>query len=269
MNRIAETFNRLSDANQKALVAYVMAGYPDAERTMSAVRGLVAGGADIIELGFPFSDPLADGPVIQEAATISLGQGTTLESYYDMVQDIRRFSSDIPLIIMTYTNVAYSVGYDAFAHQISDAGMDGIILPDMPVEESESYQKYAHAEGLDTIFLASPNTSDARVSRIAEASTGFLYMVAVYGTTGAGGGVRRYAIDALRRIKAVSEKLPVGVGFGVNGHDDVRQYVKAGADAVIVGSSILRIIKESPRNDIESRVARFVRSLKDGTISFQ
>lgn len=269
MNRISKTFSRLSDANQKALVAYVMAGYPDADSTMAAVRGLVAGGADIIELGFPFSDPLADGPVIQEAATVSLTQGTTLESYYDTVRNIRRFSGDIPLIIMTYTNVAYSVGYDVFARQISDAGMDGIILPDMPVEEAEAYQRHAHAAGLDTIFLASPNTSDVRVSRIAEASTGFLYMVAVYGTTGAAGGVRRYAIDALRRIKAASGKLPVGVGFGVNGHDDVRQYVKAGADAVIVGSSILRIIKESPQNDMESRVARFVRSLKDGTILSQ
>lgn len=266
MSRISETFQRLADTNQKALVSYVMAGYPDAERTVSAVRGLIAGGTDIIELGFPFSDPLADGPVIQEAATVSLNQGTTLESYYDMVRDIRRFSGDIPLIIMTYTNVAYSAGYDRFARQISDMGMDGIILPDMPVEASEAYKRYAHGSGLDTIFLASPNTSHARASRIAAASTGFLYMVAVYGTTGAKGGVRRYTIDALHRIKSVSGDTPVGVGFGVNEYRDVRQYVRAGADAVIVGSSILRIIKETPQSDMESRVSEFVKSLKAGTM---
>ena len=268
MSRISDTFSRLSDANQGALIPYVMAGYPDTESTISAVRGLISGGADMIELGFPFSDPLADGPVIQEAATVSLTRNTTLESYCDMVCDIRRICGDIPLIIMTYTNVAYSMGYDRFAHIISDIGVDGIILPDMPVEESDAYRRYAHAAGLDTIFLVSPNTSDARVSQISEASTGFLYMVAVYGTTGYTGGVKRYTIDALHRIKTISGgSLPVGVGFGVNRRDDVKQYVRAGADAVIVGSSVLRTIKKSHKNDIESNVSVFVRSLKSATAS--
>ena len=263
--RIGELFGRLSGRGERALITYVMAGYPDHDSSMAAVRGLVRGGADLIELGFPFSDPLADGPVIQDAATTSLGMGMSMGTYHGMVRDIRGYA-DTPVVMMTYANIAHSMGYGRFASESAQAGVDGFILPDMPVEESGDYTREARRNGTDTIFLVSPNTPARRVSRIARASTGFLYMVAVYGTTGARGGVSGDAIDSLRRTKEVAGDLPVGVGFGVAGPRDVRRYAEAGADGIIVGSAILRVVGESPRGDIESRVAEFVASLKAQTI---
>ncbi len=260
MGRISDT---LSVSGKKALIAYVMAGYPDNQSTISAVRGLVKGGADIIEMGFPFSDPLADGPAIQEAADVSLGNGMDISSYYDMVSRIRAFT-DVPLVTMTYSNIAYSMGYEAFASGAATNGVDGIILPDMPPEESHSYVESARRHGVDTIFLVSPNTQTERVARIARITTGFLYMVAVYGTTGARTGVQDYAVRALDRIKSVTGNIPVGIGFGISGAQDARRYVDAGADAVIVGSAILNVMEKSRFDDMESNVESFVRALKTG-----
>lgn len=265
MTRISETLGRLSERGERALVSYVMAGYPDEQATLAAVRGMVRGGADIIELGFPFSDPLADGPAIQEAATVSLEKGTTPRSYHSMVRSIREFTG-VPLVMMTYSNVAYSAGYDTFVSDAVEAGIDGFILPDMPVEESAAYRRQAQSAGADTIFLASPNTTPSRAARIIQASTGFLYMVAVYGTTGARSGVQGYAIEALSRIKGMAGSLPVGIGFGVSGPADVRRYVEAGADAVISGSAFLGIMREAAPVDIEDKVASFAASLKAETL---
>ena len=263
MSAISDTFRRLRRRNSGALIAYVMAGYPDYGRTVSAVRGIVRGGADIIELGFPFSDPLADGPAIQEAATASLQNGMSPESYYRMVDEIRAFT-DVPLLMMTYSNVAHAMGYERFAARAARHRIDGIILPDMPVGESGLYREAASSHGVDTVFLASPNTANQRCSQIMRASSGFLYLVAVYGTTGARSGVQKYGVEALRRIKQISQDLPVGVGFGISRGEDVRRYIEAGADAAIVGSAILNIIKESP-DDTEGAVATYVASLKRHT----
>lgn len=262
--RIAETFARLSGRGERALITYVMAGYPDYDSSMAAVRGLIRGGADIIELGFPFSDPLADGPVIQNAATASLEKGMSMDSYHAMVRHVRGIS-DIPVVTMTYANIAYGMGYGRFASESVRAGVDGFILPDMPVEESEQYVAESRRAGADTIFLVSPNTSASRVEQIARTSTGFLYMVAVYGTTGARDGVSEYAVESLRRVKEAAGDIPVGIGFGVGGPADVRRYAEAGADGIIVGSAILRVIGESPPNAIEQRVSEFVASLKGQT----
>lgn len=265
MGRIADTFQRLARKGEKALISYVMAGYPDYDSSMAAVRGLVRGGSDIIELGFPFSDPLADGPVIQNAATKSIQSGMSMGSYLEMVRRVRD-ASEVPVVMMTYANVAYSMGYGRFAAESVRAGVDGFILPDMPVDESAEYTRESRRAGADTIFLASPNTSPARAARIARASTGFVYLVAVYGTTGARGGIAEYALESLRRTKESAGDLPVGIGFGVGGPDDVRRYAAAGADGIIVGSAILREIGASPRDEIESRVAKMVASLKAGTV---
>ena len=262
--RISETFARLSGRGERALITYVMAGYPDYDSSMAAVRGLVRGGADIIELGFPFSDPLADGPVIQNAATTSLERGMSMDSYHAMVRHVRGIS-DIPVVMMTYSNIAYGMGYGRFASESVRAGVDGFILPDMPVDESEQYVAESRRAGADTVFLVSPNTSASRVARIARVSAGFLYMVAVYGTTGARDGVSGYAVESLRRVKEAAGDIPVGIGFGVGGPADVRRYAEAGADGIIVGSAILRVIGESPPDTIEQRVSEFVASLKDQT----
>lgn len=264
-SRIDLKFAELAGRRQKALIPYMMYGYPDERATMKAVRGMIRGGADIIELGFPFSDPLADGPVIQDAATSSLEHGSNLEGFFSFVGRVRA-RTEIPLVLMTYTNIMHRYGYRRFLNAAAKSGMDGIILPDMPVEESAEYLGAAGPH-LDTIFLVSPNTSNARIQRISGISSGFLYLVAVYGTTGPKTGIKSYTVRAIRNAKRQTRgRIPVGVGFGVSAPADVRRYVKSGADAVIVGSAFLNLVKNTPRGQLEQKIARFTRSLKNETL---
>lgn len=265
MSRIKEKFAELEAKNQKALISYIMAGFPNEKSTMSTVKGLIKGGIDIIELGFPFSDPLADGPVIQNASTISLEKGTKIADFFTLVKKIRK-ETDIPLVLMTYTNILYHRGYSEFITEAKKAGIDGFILPDMSVEESKEYLQAAK-NNADTIFLISPNTSNARIQKISKASTGFLYLVAVFGTTGIKTGIKKYTIDAIKQVKKQTKgKIPIGVGFGISTPDDVKKYIKAGADAVIVGSAYLKLIEKTPQNQLESKIATFTKSLKKQTI---
>ena len=265
MPRIKEKFAELSARKEKALIAYIMVGYPNESSTISAVRGLIKGGADIIELGFPFSDPLADGPIIQNASTISLDNGTKINRFFDIVKKIRK-ETDIPLVLMTYTNILYHKGYAKFIAEAKSAGIDGFILPDMSIEESKEYLISAKNMA-DTIFLISPNTTKSRIEKISKSSTGFLYLVAVYGTTGAKIGIQNYTLNAIRKVKKITRgKIPVGVGFGVSTPDDVKKYIKAGADAVIVGSAFLKLIEKTHKNKLESSIATFTKSLKKQTI---
>ena len=265
MSRIHKKFAELSARNEKALVAYLMVGYPSEKSTLSVVNGLLKGGVDIIELGFPFSDPLADGPVIQNASTISLEKGTRLKDFFKFVQKIRK-KTDIPLILMTYTNILYNKGYSNFIYEAKNAGIDGFILPDMSIEESKEYLKEIRNQGVDSIFLVSPNTSRTRIEKIANASSGFLYLVAVFGTTGVQTNIKGYTINALKNLKkSVRGKIPIGIGFGVSTPNDVKRYVDAGADAVIVGSAFLKIIEKTLQKNIESKIASFTKSLKNKT----
>lgn len=265
MSRISLKFAELAGKNQKALIAYIMTGYPNEKATMAVVSGLVKGGADIIELGFPFSDPIADGPVIQNAGTASLEQGTTAKKFFALVKKIRR-QTNTPLVLMTYTNILYRKGYPEFVLEAKKSGIDGIILPDMSVEESEEYLRSAK-NNVDTIFLVSPNTERARIQKIAGVSGGFLYLVAVYGTTGIKPGIMDYALRAIKKTKRqTGGKIPVGIGFGISTPDDVKRYVRAGADAVIVGSAFLELIKKTPSHRLEKKIASFTRSLKKETL---
>lgn len=265
MSRIKEKFADLEAKNQKALISYIMAGFPNEKATMSTIRGLVKGGVDIIELGFPFSDPLADGPVIQNASTISLEKGTKITKFFNLVKKIRK-ETDIPLILMTYTNILYHRGYSKFIADAKKAGIDGFILPDMSVEESKEYLQAAK-NNADTIFLISPNTSKTRIQKISKASSGFLYLVAVFGTTGVKTGIKKYTIDAIKEVKKQTKgKIPIGVGFGVSTPDDVKKYINAGADAVIVGSAFLKLIEKTSQNQLEPKITSFTKSLKKQTI---
>ena len=265
MSKIKEKFAELEAKNQKALIAYIMAGFPNEKATIATIRGLVKGGVDIIELGFPFSDPLADGPVIQNASTVSLEKGTKINKFFKIVKKIRK-ETDIPLVLMTYTNILYHRGYAKFISEAKKAGIDGFILPDMSVEESKEY-KHAAKNNSDTIFLISPNTNKTRMKKIANASTGFLYLVAVYGTTGIKTGIKNYTLKAIRDVKKQTKgKIPVGVGFGVSTPQDVKKYIKVGADAVIVGSAYLKLIEKTPSKQLESKISTFTKSLKKQTI---
>ena len=265
MSKIKNKFLELKSKNQKALIAYVVAGYPNEKGTLAAVRGLVKGGADIIELGLPFSDPLADGPVIQNASHQALQKGINLSKFVNLVKKIRK-ETDLPLVLMTYTNLLYKQGYDKFITLLKKAGIDGFILPDMPIEESKDYIKALHKNKTDGIFLISPNTSKERIKKIVKASSGFLYLVSVYGTTGKQQEIQQYTIDAIKNTKkTVNGKIPIGVGFGVSNQKQARFIIECGADGVIVGSAFLRLINSLPQKEIESGVASFTRNLKAAT----
>jgi len=265
MPKIQDKFKELKSKNEKALISYIMTGFPNENTTLSIVRGLVNGGTDIIELGFPFSDPIADGPVIQNASTISLNKGAKIEKFFRIVKKIRK-ETDIPLILMTYTNILYTHGYTKFMSRVKNSGIDGLILPDMSVEESKDYLKSAKKNKLDTIFLVSPNTNNARLRKIAKASTGFLYMVAVFGTTGVQTKIHRYTIDSIKNAKKiVGSKLPIGIGFGISTPSDVKKYVSVGVDAVIVGSANLKIIENTPPSKLQKRITEYTKKLKRST----
>jgi tryptophan synthase alpha chain len=265
MSKIKEKFTELEKKNQKVLISYIMAGFPNEKATISIVRGLVKGGVDIIELGFPFSDPLADGPIIQNASTVSLQKGAKINKFFTLVKKIRK-ETDIPLVLMTYTNILYHKGYSKFIKDAKNAGIDGFILPDMSIEESKEYI-HAAKNNVDTIFLISPNTTKKRIEKISKISTGFLYLVAVYGTTGIKTGIKNYTLKAIKDVKKqIGDKIPIGVGFGVSTPDDVKKYINAGADAVIVGSVYLKLIENTPQNKLESKIAAFTKNLKKQTL---
>tara|TARA_Y100000590_G_scaffold122564_1_gene140328 strand:- start:18801 stop:19601 length:801 start_codon:yes stop_codon:yes gene_type:complete len=265
MSRIQEKFDQLRAKNETALISYIMAGYPSEKATLLAVRGLIKGGTDIIELGFPFSDPIADGPTIQMASTKSLNNGTKIERFFSLVRKIRK-ESEIPLVLMTYTNILYNQTYQKFITRAKNAGIDGLILPDMAIDESKMYVKAAKKNEMDTIFLVSPNTDLSRLKKIIHSTTGFLYMVAVFGTTGVQNKIHKYTIDALKKTKSSTKgKIPVGIGFGISTEKDVQKYVSAGADAVIVGSANIKIMENTPIGKIENKISIFSRKLKNKT----
>jgi len=267
MSKIKNKFLELKSKNQKALIAYIVAGYPNENETLSAIRGLVKGGADIIELGLPFSDPLADGPVIQNANHIALQKGINFSKFLNLVKKIRK-ETDLPLVLMTYTNLLYKQGYDRFIALAKKAGIDGFILPDMAIEESREYLRAIRKNKADSIFLISPNTSPKRIKKIVSASSGFLYLVSVFGTTGKQQKIQQYTVDAIKNTKKlVKGKIPIGVGFGVNTPQQIKFFIQKGVDAVIVGSAFLRLIEKLPPKKIESEIAQFTRSLKAATIS--
>ena len=265
MSRIKNKFLELKKKKEKALIAYIMVGYPNEKTTISAVRGLLKGGTDIIEIGFPFSDPIADGPVIQNASTISLNKGTKLENFFQIIKKIRK-ETDVPLVLMTYTNILYRQGFDKFMKRAKSVGIDGLILPDMAVEESKTYLDAASKNQLDTIFLISPNTSIERIKKILKATSGFLYLVSIYGTTGMHTRIQKYTIDAIKKTKKiVNKKIPIGIGFGVYTPEDARNFLALGVDAIIVGSAFLRLIDQTSFEKTESKIAIFAKSLKNTT----
>jgi len=265
MSKIKNKFKELRSKKEKALIAYIMIGYPNYGVTIPIIKGLVKGGADIIELGFPFSDPLADGPIIQNASSISLKNGTKLNSLFNLIKKIRK-ETDIPLVLMTYTNILYKQGFTKFIFSAKKAGIDGFILPDMSIEESEDYVNAAKKYNIDTIFLVSPNTNINRLKRISKITSGFLYLVSIYGTTGMKTIIQQYTINAIKNTKkVVNAKIPVGVGFGVSTPEDVKKFVSSGADAVIIGSAFLKLIEKTPQNQLETRIASFTKRMKTPT----
>jgi tryptophan synthase alpha chain len=243
MTRIGKAFNRLKKDGGKAFIPYIMAGDPSFETTKETVLMLEQCGADIVELGVPFSDPLADGPTIQRAAERALKNGVTLRKVIAFVKDIRS-STQIPLILMTYFNPVFKYGSDRFISDAADAGVDGLIIPDLPPDEAADFMKHAKIANLDTIFLLAPTSTEDRIRIVAKASKGFIYYVSITGTTGSGllfdGSMERL----ISAIKGFTD-TPVAVGFGVSTPEDAAAVAKI-ADGVIVGSAIVKRLHETP-----------------------
>lgn len=242
MSRLQSVFARAQSENRAAFVAYVCAGDPDFETSVEVCRALLANGVDILELGVPFSDPLADGLTNQLAAQRALEGGMTAARVFELVRRVREFSA-APIVFYTYYNLVFANGVDAYVRAAKSAGVDGILTLDLPPEEAGEVTAAAAAHGVDTVFIIAPTTPDERVARIAAATTGFLYYVSREGVTGVREQVAGNIPEALARIRART-KLPVVVGFGISTRGQVAQ-VAAHADGVVVGSALVNCIREN------------------------
>jgi tryptophan synthase alpha chain len=260
MSRLAETFAQVRARRTPGLVTYVTAGDPDLPRSGGILRGLDRAGADVLEVGVPFSDPLADGPVIQRATERALRAGATLSGVLDLVGEVR---ADVraPIVIFSYANPVFRLGVERFADRARDAGVDGVLALDLPIEESAEFRGVLAARGIDTILLLSPTTTDERLRNAAALGSGFLYAISRLGVTGARDAIADGAQDMVRRIRAVSG-LPVALGFGISKPEHVRE-VGQWADAAVVGSALVSVIADAgPSDDVISRVEEYVRWLK-------
>lgn len=259
MSRIQKKFQELKDKKEKGLIAYVTAGDPDIQTTLKLVKSFEEVGVDLIELGIPFSDPLADGIVNQLAATRALKSGTTISKILDLVKTVRK-KSEIPLIIFTYLNPVLQYGFRKFAKDARKAGIDGILILDLPPEEADEYKQTMNQFGLDTIFLIAPTSSEKRIREITSLATGFIYCVSRTGVTGARGDLPVEAPALVQKIRNFS-MLPVAVGFGISNTRQV-EYLSEFSDAVVVGSAIVKKIEESAgKKDLIKNVTSFAKQL--------
>jgi tryptophan synthase alpha chain len=260
MTAISDCFKTLAQNNECALIPFITAGDPDLDTTAQALLVLDSIGANIIELGVPYSDPLADGPVIQAAATRALANGTTLARVLEMLETTTP-KIKAPIILFTYYNPILNRGIDNFLNQIKSSGVAGLVVPDLPLEEADSLLAPAAAMGIDVILLVAPTSSKERIEAIARASQGFVYLVSVTGVTGVRSQIETRVSDLLGQIRAITDK-PIGVGFGISQSYQASQIKEWGADAVIVGSAIVkRLAQGTPQQGLES-VREFCQSLK-------
>ncbi len=237
MNRIEKVFKKLKAQNKKAFIPYIMAGDPSIEKTKEIVLMFEECGADIVELGVPFTDPLADGPTIQRAAERALKSGVTLKKVIALVKDLRQ-KTKIPLVLMTYYNPVFKYGEERFIADAKDAGVDGVIIPDLPPDEAGEFTRFAKNTDIASIFLLAPTSTEDRIRKVASASTGFIYYVSITGITGAqlllDGSIEK-SINGIRRI---TDK-PIAVGFGVSMPDEAKA-VAGVSDGVVIGSAIVK-----------------------------
>ena len=253
MNRIESAFK-----NKKAFIPFITAGYPNINKTEDFIYKMVSAGADLIEIGIPFSDPVAEGPVIQESSQKALAAGTNLDKIFDLVKKVRK-TVNIPLVFMTYVNPVFRYGYDNFFKQCSVIGIDGIIIPDLPFEEKNEVSEYAKKYGIKIVSLIAP-TSQQRIEDIAKEAEGFLYVVSSMGVTGERNEIKtdlKSIVDSVKKVTSV----PTAIGFGIHSPQQANQMSKI-SDGVIVGSAIIKIIKQHG-TDADRYIYDYVKSMKD------
>ena len=266
MTRIGALFQSLHEQNRKGLIAYLTCGDPTPDRTPALIEALERGGADLIELGVPFSDPIADGPVIQRAGERALRAGTTLHKVLDIAREVRT-RSEIPLLLFTYLNPLLRYGLDRLAQDAAQAGIDGCLLIDASVEEAGEYVAAMHRHGLDTVFLAAPTSTERRLKLVAEYSTGFVYLVSRTGVTGERETLSDAVAPLIRAVRAVTD-LPLAVGFGISKPEQVAELGRQ-VEAVVVGSAIVHLIERGILDNLnnpglELQLEAFIRQLKGG-----
>ncbi len=262
MDRIANKFHELQRRGRIALVTYITAGDPSLDLTPRLVHTLEQSGADIVELGVPFSDPMADGPAIQLASERAIENGATLKGVLDKVKLIRK-DSEVPIIIFGYYNPFFSYGLRQFSEDAAEAGVDGVLVVDLPPEEVAEFKVHTDRVGLDFVFLLAPTSTGERIDLVADRASGFIYLVSVTGVTGERPNMD-YALDSLTTRIRQSTSLPIGVGFGISSPDQVGKIAEF-ADAVVIGSAIVRIIEKygSKREKLLNELSEFVSTLSE------
>ena len=260
MSRIQGRFEALGKAKRKALIPYITAGDPHPSLTVPLMRGLVEAGSDIIELGVPFSDPMADGPVIQRAGERALKHGVGLSAVLKLVSEFRKTDRMTPIVLMGYANPIEAMGVEKFIAAAKSADIDGVIVVDYPPEECEQFAALAKKHGIDPIFLLAPTSTDKRIEQVGRVGSGFLYYVSLRGTTGAAHMDLGDVAARIPKIRAAT-RLPIGVGFGIRDAESARKVAQA-ADAVVIGSRIIQEIEAGSADDAVARVKAFLKPIR-------
>jgi tryptophan synthase alpha chain len=260
MTRISATFSKLAATSRRALIPYITSGFPLPQSTVPLMHALVENGADIIELGVPFSDPMADGPVVQRAGDRAIAAGIGLGHVLDYVKDFRGTNQDTPVVLMGYCNPVERMGLAAFAERAAAAGVDGVLLVDCPPEEAAEFAAAMRRHRLDPIFLLAPTSGEARFAQVAELASGYIYYVSLKGVTGAG---NIDTAEVAKQVPLIQEAtgLPVGVGFGIKDGATAAR-VAAFADAVVIGSRLIEVLEEGAPEDAAARAGRLLSSLR-------
>lgn len=265
-NKLNILFDNLYNKREKALICGIVGGYPDIGTSKEIIKTIIDSGADVIEIGIPFSDPMADGPTIQNAVLKSLSNGVTPVKCFDIVKEMKKNYKNTPFLSMTYSNIVFSNNLKKFLESAKKNDIDGFIIPDLNVEEAEEYVRLTKQLDLATVFLSAPNTSKKRLIEIASSSSGFVYMVSVFGITGSRQNFEKYTFAAVSKTKEIINKykVPLAVGFGISNPKDAKNMLKSGADGIIIASSIMKLIMENENNKDQMllKLGSFIKDMK-------
>jgi tryptophan synthase alpha chain len=265
-NKLNILFDNLYNKREKALICGIVGGYPDIGTSKEIIKTIIDSGADVIEIGIPFSDPMADGPTIQNAALKALSNGVTPLKCFDIVKEVKKNYKNTPFLSMTYSNIVFSNNLKKFLESAKKNDIDGFIIPDLNVEEAEEYVRLTKQLDLATVFLSAPNTSKKRLIEIASSSSGFVYMVSVFGITGSRQNFEKYTFAAVSKTKEIINKykVPLAVGFGISNPKDAKNMIKSGADGIIIASSIMKLIMENENNKDQMllKLGSFIKDMK-------
>jgi tryptophan synthase alpha chain len=267
MSRIAATFNALKSRGRKALIPYVTAGDPSPDTTVELMLAMATAGADVIELGVPFSDPMADGPVIQRAAERALAKGIGMSQVLAFVRGFRTRNNATPVVLMGYANPIERYGVDRFVADAKDAGVDGVLVVDYPPEECEAFAQTLRAHAIDPIFLLAPTSTEQRMQHVGRVASGYVYYVSLKGVTGAGHLDTQAVAEMVPRIKK-HVSLPVGVGFGIRDAQSAKA-VGAVSDAVVIGSALVQLLETQPRDNVAAAGGKFIAEIRSALDSLE